>query len=478
MAPTAQQVHPHTNPAVLAGPVAPLRHLPRTALRRIPFAGPTLDYLADPLGMMRRQLEEHGPVSESPFLGSTWTILVGPDACDHALRNPDKAFASGPGWGELVGPFFDGGLMLQDFEEHHRSRRLMQHAFTRDRLARYAAQLSPAVARGIGAWELHDGFLAYPALKQLTLDLATQVFLGADPDGRSDADRAELQRVNEAFIACVQAATAFVRLPIPGTRWGKALAGRKLLEEVLGRRLAELRAQPGGPDGDDLMSVLCRLAGEDGDTFSDRDVVNHMVFLLMAAHDTSTLTTSTILDQLGRHPEWQERVRAESMALPEHPTLDELDSLTSLDLVIKEALRLVPPVPVLARRTVKETEVLGVRVPADQLVAVMLHHSHHDPAVWTDPDRFDPERFAEHRREDKRHRAAWEPFGGGVHKCLGLFFAGMEIKLLVHHLVRRASWTTPAEGPTPLTYLSLPVPADGLPLDLRATRATTEGAPA
>jgi cytochrome P450 len=171
--------------------------------------------------------------------------------------------------------------------------------------------------------------------------------------------------------------------------------------------------------------VLCRLAGDDGDTFSDRDVVNHMVFLLMAAHDTSTLTTSTILDQLGRHPEWQDRVRAESLALPEHPTLDELDTLTSLDLVIKEALRLVPPVPVLARRTVKETEVLGVRVPADQLVAVMLHHSHHDPAIWTDPDRFDPERFAEHRREDKRHRAAWEPFGGGVHKCLGLFFAGM-----------------------------------------------------
>ena len=62
-------------------------------------------------------------------------MLLGPDACGAALRNADKAFANGPGWGELVGPFFDRGLMLLDFEEHHRHRRIMQEAFTRDRIS-------------------------------------------------------------------------------------------------------------------------------------------------------------------------------------------------------------------------------------------------------------------------------------------------------------------------------------------------------
>ena len=125
---------------------------------------------------------------------------------------------------------------------------------------------------------------------------------------------------------------------------------------------------------------------------------------------------------------------------------------------MKECLRLVPPVPVLARRSVKETEILGVRIPADQPVAVMLHLGHHMEEYWPDPERFDPERFAPHRREDKVHRYAWEPFGGGVHKCLGMAFAGAEVKLIVHQLLRRFDWTVDADYRDRLNYHSLPFP--------------------
>ena len=196
----------------------PVREVPRR--RGKPLVGVTLEYVRDPLAMMRRHHDRYGPVSEIRFLGGTWTVLLGPEACEVALRNADKAFANGPGWGFLVGPFFRRGLMLLDFEEHHRHRRLMQEAFTRDRLASYAEQLGPAVARGVGAWQPGPGFRAYPALKSLTLDLATQVFMG----GADLADPAELDRVNRAFVDCVQAATAIVRAPLPFTRWGRATA--------------------------------------------------------------------------------------------------------------------------------------------------------------------------------------------------------------------------------------------------------------
>jgi cytochrome P450 len=342
----------------------------------------------------------------------------------------------------------------------------MQEAFTRDRLASYAAALGPAVERGVAAWRPDPEFRAYPALKSLTLDLATQVFMG----GAELADPAELERVNRAFVACVQAATAIVRLPLPGTRWGRAIRGRRLLEEFLHRHLPAKRAS----EGDDLFSVLCHLTGEDGDRFSDDDVVSHMIFLLMAAHDTSTITVSTMLQHLGQHPGWQERCRAESDALPDHPDLAALDSLTSLDLVMKECLRLVPPVPVLARRTVKDTEVLGLPIPAGRLTAVMVHLSHHQEELWADPERFDPERFAAHRREDKVHRHAWEPFGGGVHKCLGMFFAGIEVKLILHQMLRQYTWTVDPDYRAPLNYQSLPFPKDGQPIDLR----TRKGNPA
>ncbi|WP_207950492.1 cytochrome P450 [Nocardioides ochotonae] len=424
----------------------------------LPLVGETLAYVRDAPGFMQRRWDQHGPVSEITLLGRRWTILLGPDACAEALRNADKDFASGPGWGYLVGPFFDRGLMLLDFGEHHQHRRVLQQAFTRQRLEGYAAALSPAVARGVAGWPAQPGFRAYPALKSLTLDLATEIFMG----GADLATPDELARINRAFIDCVQAATGLVRADVPGTRWSRAHRGRRVLEEFLHRHLPAKRA--GG--GEDLFSVLCRLRDEDGTAFSDEDIVNHMIFLLMAAHDTSTITVSTVLQHLGQHPEWQERCREESLALPEHPTLAELDSLTSLDLVVKECLRLVPPVPVLARHTVRETEVLGHRIPAGRLTAVMLHHSHQMPELWSAPTRFDPERFAEPRREDRSHRHAWEPFGGGVHKCLGMAFAGIEVTTILHHLLRRHRWSVDPGYRAPLSYASLPYPQDGQPVDL------------
>ncbi|MCW2788015.1 MAG: cytochrome [Aeromicrobium sp.] len=427
--------------------------------RGLPYIGSTLAYIRDPLRMMRRHYDGYGPVSDIDFIGKRWTVLLGPDACEAALRNADKAFASGDGWGYLVGPFFDRGLMLLDFEEHHRHRRIMQAAFTRDRLEGYTAALQPAVERGLDEWQPRNGFEAYPALKELTLDLAMKIFMG----GEDLASREEMDRLNHAFIDCVQSATSLIRADVPGTRWGRALRGRAVLEEFLRRHLATKRAA----EGDDLFSVLCHITTEDGERFSDDDIVNHMIFLLMAAHDTSTITVSTIMRFLGQHPEWQERCREESMGLPADPTMSQLEGLTSLDLVMKESLRLVPPVPVLARKTVKETVVMGRTIPADRLVAVMVHLSHHMDELWDDPERFDPSRFAEDRREDKVHRYAWEPFGGGVHKCLGIFFAGAEVKTIVHHLLRRFEWTVDPDYTTPMSYTSLPYPKDGQPIDLR-----------
>ncbi len=432
--------------------------------RTLPLVGSTLEYVRDPLGMMRRLYDGYGPVSEIGFLGKRWTVLLGPDACGAALQNADKAFASGPGWGELVGPFFDRGLMLLDFEEHHRHRRIMQEAFTRPRLAGYTADLGPAVAQGLDVWQPGPGFRVYTALKDLTLDLATQVFMGVVDLASSD----ELDEVNRAFVACVQAATALVRLPVPGTRWGRAVAGRRVLEDFLGRHLESRRS--GG--GADLFSVLCTLRDDEGSGLDDRDVVNHMIFLLMAAHDTSTITVTSIMRRLGAAPAWQQRLREEAAHLPDCPSLDQLDSLSSFDLVVKESLRLLPPVPVLARRTVKETEVLGHRIPADRLVAVMVHLHHLMPEYWPDPTGFDPERFAPHRREDKVHRHAWQPFGAGVHKCLGMAFAYAEVKLIVHQLLRRFTWTVDADYRDRLNYHSLPFPTDGLPVDLRPRERT------
>jgi cytochrome P450 len=426
--------------------------------RGLPVFGRLFEYAKDPVALFHHQWETYGPVSPFNALFDEAVMLLGPDACEAALRNKDKAFANEPAWGRIVGPFFNRGLMLLDFEEHHAHRRIMQEAFTRDRLTAYAAAVHPAIARGMADWGSDPDFRAYPALKQLTLDIAADIFMG----GAEDTSRAEMERVNRAFIACVQAAAGVVRADVPFTRWGRAHRGRKVLEQFLRHYLPAKRATR----TDDIFSVLCHIETEDGQRFSDDDVINHMIFLMMAAHDTSTITTSTMLQYLGQHPEWQERCREEAIALGPEPTLAELEGLEAVDRVMREALRLRAPVPILVRRTVKDTEVAGVRIPADTDVMVGVQFSHLMPEYWTDPETFDPDRFAPERREDKSHRFAWEPFGGGVHKCIGLYFAGMEVKAILHRLLRDYRWSVDPGYVAPLDHHSLPFPKDGQPIDL------------
>lgn len=437
-----------------ARPIPP----PRRGDRGLPVVGHLLGYLRDPVALMDRQWKTYGAVSRLPVFGTDAVLLLGPDACEEAFRNKDKAFANGPAWTRLVGPFFRRGLMLIDFEEHHGHRRIMQEAFTRDRLESYAERMGPAIERGLAAWEPRDDFRAYPALKQLTLDIAADIFMG----GAEDHGPEEMDRVNEAFIACVQAASGIVRGRIPFTRWGRAYRGRAVLEDFLRHYLPARRATRTS----DIFSVLCHIETEEGERFSDDDVVDHMIFLMMAAHDTSTITVSTMLQYLGQHPGWQDRCRAESLALGPHPTLAELEGLESIDLVMKECLRLVAPVTILVRKTVKDTEVQGVAIPRDSDVIVGVQYSHLMPEYWSDPQRFDPDRFAADRREDKSHRYAWEPFGGGVHKCIGLYFAGAEIKTILHQLLRGYRWSVDPSYVVPMDYHSLPFPKDGQPIQL------------
>ena len=434
---------------------------------KLPILGGTLEYVHSPLATMARRYRDHGPVSDLSFLGATWTALIGPDACQAALQNADKAFASGPGWGYLVGPFFNRGLMLLDFEEHHHYRHIMQEAFTRPRLEGYTRRLSPLVDDGISAWAPDRAFQIYPALKSHTLDLATEVFMG----GAEYAAPGELEEVNTAFVDCVQAANGYIRsTAVPFTKWGRAARGRRLLEEFLRRHLPARRANP----GEDLFSALCQVADASGG-IDDDDIINQMIFLLMAAHDTTTSTVTSMVYELGRDIQWQERLRQQCLDLGPHPSLAELEELPDLALVMKEALRLHPPVPVLARKTVKDTEILGVEIPAGRLTSIMPLYSHHMPEYWTDPEIFDPERFSDERREDKSHRFAWEPFGGGVHKCLGMIFANLESKLVLSALLRHFEWSVPLDYVPPMKNDSLPYPADGLPVSLRPLARVATG---
>jgi cytochrome P450 len=406
-----------------------------------------------------------GPVSYSfaPALPSV--LALGPDATQAVFANRDKDYSQ-KGWHPVIGPFFHRGLMLLDFEEHMFHRRIMQEAFTRTRLSGYVEHID-RVASDVVAnqWVANDPrFLFHPATKKLTLDIASMVFMGHEPGQDHDL----VTKVNQAFTSTTRAGGAIIRTGMPPFKWWRGLQSRKVLEDYFQARVKECRNSA----GTDMLTVLCHTADEDGNSFSDQDIVNHIIFLMMAAHDTTTSTMTTMAYHLAANPQWQERVRDESARLGDGPLdIESLDKLETLDLVINESLRMVTPLHLNVRQTVRDTDLLGHYLPTGTSVITWPSMNHRLPELWTDPDRFDPLRFAEPRNEHKKHRYAFAPFGGGAHKCIGMVFGQLEIKTVYHRLLRkyRLELTHPGYR-THYDYGGMPIPMDGMPIVLRPLR--------
>ncbi len=411
----------------------------------------------DMLSRMQRMHAAHGPVVMQNVGVFKFVYLFGPDANRLVLLDRERIFSARRPWMQIMGKIFPDGLLLRDGDEHKIHRRIMHEAFTRPALRLYAEHMGPMIGAGLAGWaRAPRPFLAFRAYKALTLDIAASIFVGVDLGP-------ETQRMNGVFEDLVAASMSKVRLRIPGLEFYRGLKGREFMVGYFRSMIAARRATA----SDDMFSRLCRAASEEGTRFSDQEIIDHMIFLMMAAHDTTTSTLSSMTYELARHPDWQERVRAESVALGPQPLgLDDLDRLQSLTWVMKETLRRYPPLPVIPRVATAEFEFGGYRIPKDAMIVVAPIHTHHMPEWFVDPTRFDPERFAPGRAEDERHSHAWIPFGGGPHMCLGMRFAEVQIKGIMHQLVQRYRWNVPADYRMPVQQAPISKPMDGLPIQL------------
>ena len=271
--------------------------------------------------------------------------------------------------------------------------------------------------------------------------------------------------MNRAFEAMVAASMSRIRLPIPGLEFQRGLAGREWLIGFFRDLLPKRRAA----ESPDMLARLCRAETEEGHRFADQEIIDHMIFLMMAAHDTTTSTLTSMTYELAKHPAWQERVREESRAFGEaSPSFEDLDRFETLSMVMKETLRRYPPLPVIPRVATAEFTFGGFRIPARSMVVVSPIHTHHMEEWWDDPFRFDPERFAGERAESDGHSHRWVPFGGGGHHCIGFRFAETQVKLVMHQLVQRYRWSVPADYRMPVQQAPISKPRDGLPIRIEA----------
>ncbi len=424
----------------------------------LPIFGKTFEQLRDPLGFQKRMVAKYGHMYRVKSFGGRFVQMLGPDANELILLDRDKLFSSEQGWGPMLNLLFPRGLMLMDFEQHRVHRKTLSIAFKPEPMKLYADALNEGIKARMKEWN-GQSFTFYPAIKELTLDLAASSFLGI-PWG------SEAKKVNKAFVDMVQASIGVIRVPLPGTKMGRGVAGRNYLLDYFGKEVPKRRAG----DAQDMFSQICRATNEDGALLNEGEIIDHMNFLMMAAHDTITSSASSLVMLLGRNPEWQAKLREEMNNIGvngEDLPYEKINDLVLTDYAFKEALRMIPPVPSLPRRAVKDFEFRGYKFKAGTYVGVSPGFTHQMAEHWPEPEKFDPLRF-EPEQVKVRDKYAWVPFGGGAHMCLGLHFAYMQIKILMWHLLRSNTVTLPQGSGDEWQIWPIPQPKDGLPLALKA----------
>ncbi len=426
----------------------------------LPLVGHTLSWLRDPIGTPVRMRARHGDVFVHHIFFARPVVFAHPDALGEIFADEGDHLSTAAGWRPFFGRLLPGGLLVRDHVDHRYHRGLMQAAFSPSALRSHVAVMNERIPAILDGWADRPSLRAVPAFRQLTLDLAGALFLGAELGP-------ELSRLTRAFDEVAQGVAALVPWDLPGTALRRGLRARAELAAYLKGHIARRREAP----TPDLFGQLCVATDADGHRFTDDEVVDHMLFMWMAAHDTTTGTLVMLAYELANDPSWQERVREELAGLGPALPFERMGEARVTDQVINEVLRLYPPVGSVPRVSLRPCTVGGVDLPANTPIRASILLAQRHPAVWTDPERFDPERFGEARAEHRRHKHAFRPFGGGAHTCMGIRFATLQIKAVLSPLLSRYRLCLPSGYALRLRPTPSFRPVDDLPLRLEPVGA-------
>ncbi len=212
------------------------------------------------------------------------------------------------------------------------------------------------------------------------------------------------------------------------------------------------------------MGILLQARDDDGESLSLSELKDQLLTLLFAGHETLTSAIASLCLLLVQHPDILATARAEQQQLgfQEPVTLEHLKQMNYLELVIKEALRLIPPVGGAFREVIKGCECDRYFIPQGWSALYQVSRTHQDINIYTEANNFDPQRFAQERAEDKTKPFGYIPFGGGMCECLGKEFAKLEMKLFAALLIREYEWELVPGQNLDMIMIPTPDPRDGL----------------
>ena len=251
-------------------------------------------------------------------------------------------------------------------------------------------------------------------------------------------------------------------LPQPGRR-SQASAVRILRDAVLA--LLRERRSAGETRDDLLHRLMAARDPETGQSMNDEQLVDNLLTFYLAGHETTAKALTWTLYLLSRSPQWAEALENEIERVTGGRPVDagHIDQLALVQQVIKESMRVYPPVPLMSRQAVVDTKLDGIPVKVGTSLVMPIYAIHRHRKRWQDPDAFDPERVAP-EREAKIPRYQYMPFGAGPRICIGNAFAMIEATAMLSTMLQHARFA-PVEGyePEPIARVTL-LPRGGMPL--------------
>ncbi|HKI43628.1 MAG TPA: cytochrome P450, partial [Mycobacterium sp.] len=393
------------------------------------------EFRTDPIGLMKRLRDECGDVGCFQLADKHVILLSGANANEFFFRAADEELDQAEAY-PFMTPIFGKGVVFDTTPERRREM-LHNSALRGDQMKGHAATIESEVRRMIADWGDEGEIDLLEFFAELTIYTSTSCLIGTKFRNQLDSRFANYYHLLERGTDPLCYVDPY--LPIESFRIrDEARVGLvKLVQEVMNGRLAN---PPADKSDRDMLDVLVSIKDEEGKPrFSADEITGMFISLMFAGHHTSSGTSSWTLIELLRHPDVYAEVTTELDELysdGQEVSFHALRQIPKLENVIKETLRLHPPLIILMRVAQGEFEVEGYPIHNGDFVAASAAISNRIPEDFPNPDAFEPDRYNKPREEDIVNRWTWIPFGVGRHRCVGAAFAMMQIKAIFSVLLR------------------------------------------
>lgn len=379
--------------------------------------------------------EEYGDVCMFKVANRQMALICDPEVARRMLVTDNKNFTKSRGLRVMGKMLLGNGLLTNEGESHKRQRKLIQPAFTKQRIDGYAGDMVDCTAQAMAKWTDGDIIDMDDEMMETALAIAARTMFGAQVEGEAQEISHAMNEAMKVFDMLADPLLPLKQhLPLPRNR--RIAKARARIDETIYRMIEQRREA--ADDRNDFLNILLKARDEDDNKqMSDRQVRDEAITLFLAGHETTANAMTWAWHLLSIHPEIQEAVHAEAIRVcgDRLPTAADVPNLTYTRMVFAESMRLYPPAHSFGRLPIEDYDTGYGVIPAGTTIIFSPYVMHRHPDYWPDAEAFIPERWTPEEVE-KRPKMAYIPFGGGARVCIGEPFAWIEGILVLAAMAR------------------------------------------